>query len=190
MTHYWSCNFLSSPMNMLTTRFEAFKEFIFTNPKSGWLWLIVRLYIGQMWLLAGYAKFNNPAWIGESSGAGIAGFVAGALTKTGGAHPDVSSWYAWFLTNCVATAPELWANLITYGEIAVGLGLIFGVCTTFAATGGLLMNFSFLFAGTVSVNPLMILIQLPILLAHRVSGTIGVEKWFRAWWSKRKEAGM
>lgn len=175
-------------MNTLTTRFEAFKEFIFTNPKSGWLWLIVRLYLGQMWLLAGYGKFTNPAWIGESSGAGIAGFVAGALTKTGGAHPDVSLWYAWFLTNCVATAPALWAHLITYGEMAVGLGLIFGVLTTFATAGGFLMNFNFLLSGTVSVNPVMILLEIPLLLAYRVSSTIGMEKWLCAWWDKSKGA--
>lgn len=172
-------------MNDLTLRFEGFKEQLFAHPKSSWLWLVIRLYLGSIWLSAGYEKLINPAWIGASSGAGMTGFVAGALTKTTGAHPDVMLWYAWFLEHCVATSPALWAHMITFGEIAVGLGLIFGVLTTYATAGGLLMNFNFLLSGAVSINPVMILLGMPLLLAYRVSGNIGLQKIFLTYLQSR-----
>lgn len=169
----------------LSRRCYEFKETLFTHPKSAWLWLIVRLYLGNIWLTAGYHKFINPAWIGVDAGSGITGFVTGALAKTGGQHPDVSSWYAWFLEHCVASSPALWSYVITFGEIAVGLGLIFGVLTVFATAGGLVMNFNFLFSGAVSINPLMVLLGVPLLLAHRVSGNIGIQHGLM-WYLKNK----
>lgn len=173
-------------MNALLERILLFKELIFTHPKSGWLWLAVRLYLGNIWLSAGYHKLMNPAWVGSDAGAGITGFVAGALAKTAGAHPDVTFWYAWFLEHCVLTAPAFWGHVITYGEIAVGLGLIFGVLTTVATAGGLLMNFNFLLAGTVSINPIMVLLGVPLLLAYRVSGNIGLQKIFPTYLQSRR----
>jgi thiosulfate dehydrogenase (quinone) large subunit len=61
------------------------------------LWLILRVYVGYQWLVAGYEKFINPAWTGAKSGTGLGGFIAGALKKTAGDHPDVAGWYASFL---------------------------------------------------------------------------------------------
>lgn len=173
-------------MNDLMQRFQEYKEVLFAHPKSGWLWLLVRLYLGNIWLTAGYHKLINPAWVGGEAGGAITGFVAGALAKTGGAHPDVSFWYAWFLEHCVASSPVFWSYVITFGEIAVGLGLIFGVLTAFATAGGLMMNFNFLLSGAVSVNPLMVLLGVPLLLAYRVSGNIGVQNLLFTYCKTRK----
>lgn len=176
-------------MHTLSKGFYEMKEKLFTHPQSGWLWLIVRLYLGKIWILAGYEKLMNPTWIGGEAGGGIMRFVTGALAKTSGPYPDVTGWYAWFLTHFVLTAPVFWSYLITFGEIAVGLGLIFGVLTTFATAGGLLMNFNFLLSGTVSINPIMILLGIPLLLAYRVSGNIGIEKWLFAYLKNKKSKG-
>ncbi len=163
-------------MDNIARRMAGVEQFLFTNKKSSVIWFVVRLYLASIWLGAGYAKFMNPVWVGPDAGKGIAGFVAGALQKTGGAHPDVTAWYAWFLANCVAPYPAVWSLLITFGEIAVGLGLLFGVLTAFASAGGVLMNFNFLLSGTTGINPVMILLGVPLLLAWRVSGTIGLQK--------------
>jgi len=102
---------------------QSINNFLFSNPKLSWFWLIVRVYVGYEWIMAGYEKIINPAWVGSSAGGAITGFVNGALAKTAGAHPDVSEWYAWFLTHAVLPNANLWSHAVAYGELAVGLGL-------------------------------------------------------------------
>lgn len=150
---------------------------IFANTKVAWLWLVARLYIGWIWLNAGWGKVRSDAWIGENSGAAITGFVKGALEKAEGPRPDVTSWYAWFLENVVLTNAEVWSYLVAWGEVLVGAALILGAFTGIAVFFGLVMNFSFLFAGTVSSNPVMVVIGIGLVLAWRVAGYIGLDRY-------------
>ncbi|GGM19409.1 hypothetical protein [Deinococcus aerophilus] len=64
---------------------------LFADTRLVPLWTLLRLYVGYEWLLAGWGKVTNPAgvWVGEQAGTAVSGFLTGALTKTGGAHPDV-----------------------------------------------------------------------------------------------------
>ena len=72
----------------------------------------------------------------------------------------VYDWYRAFIELLVNTHAEVWfAKVIVFGEMAVGLGLIFGVFVGIAATGGLLMNLAYLLAGTVSINPALAVLQ-------------------------------
>jgi len=63
-----------------------------------------------------------------------------------------------------------------FGEIAVGLGLVFGILTGFAAFFGALMNMSFLLAGSASTNPVMFTLAVGLILAWRVAGYYGVDR--------------
>ncbi|MEK7547230.1 MAG: DoxX family protein [Patescibacteria group bacterium] len=152
-------------------------KFLFTDVHAAWIWLLLRLYVGYEWLMAGWAKVTdeNGVWVGAKAGAAVQGFLQGALQKTGGAHPDVSGWYAWFIQNFALQNTAMFSYVIAYGEIAVGLGLIFGLFTALAAFFGAVMNFNFLFAGTVSVNPLFVLIEIFIILAWRTAGYWGLD---------------
>src|SRR4029079_2716368 len=105
------------------------------------------------------------------------GFVQGALNKTGGAHPDVSGWYASFLQNVVFTHANTWSHGVAYGELLVGIALILGVLTGIAAFFGLFMNLNYLLAGTVSTNPILFVLAIGIILAWRVAGFIGLDRW-------------
>jgi len=149
--------------------------FFTSNNVTAPLWFIVRIYLGYEWVMAGYEKLINPAWFGNSAGAALNGFVQGALGKTGGAHPDVQMWYASFLQNAVLPHINAWSNAVTLGELAIGLGLIVGLFTCVAAFFGFFMNLNFLLAGTVSVNPIMLVLALSIMLAHRVAGRWGLD---------------
>ena len=65
-------------------------------------------------------------------------------------------WYRAFLQTLLDNDADSWfAPLIVFGEIAVGIGLIFGCLTGFAAFFGALMNMSFLLAGSASTNPVL-----------------------------------
>lgn len=164
-------------MATYTLQQSWFPHFFFTNPKSAPLWLIVRVYVGYEWLIAGWDKVLNPAWFGSDAGASITGFVTGALAKTTGAHPDVQMWYASFLQNAVLPYPAAWANAIAVGEVLVGLGLIVGCVTGIAAFFGLFMNLNFMLAGTVSVNPILFTLSIFLILAWRVAGYWGLDRY-------------
>lgn len=135
----------------------------------------MRVYVGWEWLLAGWGKIHNPMWIGSSEGQALTGFIQGALSKTGGAHPDVQGWYADFLSNIVLPHVVEWSSLVAYGEFLVGLGLITGTIVGISAFFGLFMNLNFLMAGTVSINPILFTLSIGLILAWRVAGYIGLD---------------
>lgn len=59
----------------------------------------------------------------------------------------------------------------------MGLGLIVGVLTCYAAFFAIVMNMSFLMAGTVSTNPWMIALSFFLLVAGANAGRYGGDRW-------------
>lgn len=154
-----------------------FPHFFFTSRESAPFWFIVRLYVGYEWLVAGLDKVMNPVWFGGDAGKALAGFVKGALGKTSGAHPDVQMWYAGFLNDAVLPNLVSWSNAIAVGEVLVGVGLIVGAVVGVAAFFGAFMNLNFMLAGTVSVNPILFTLSIFLILAWRVAGYWGADKY-------------
>lgn len=150
---------------------------LFGEVKWAWLWIPLRLYAGWQWLAAGWNKLGNSVWTGEQAGAAVTGFVQGALQKTGGAHPDVQGWYASFLENLVLPNAAFWSQLVTWGEILVGIALIVGVFTGIAAFFGGFMNMNYLLSGTVSTNPILLAIAILLVLAWKTAGWWGLDRW-------------
>lgn len=95
-----------------------------------------------------------------------------------GRPPITYEWYRDFINTLLTGHHETWfAPLIVAGEIAVGLGLIFGVLTGVAAFFGAFMNMSFLLAGSASTNPIMFTSAVGLILAWKVAGYDGVNRW-------------
>lgn len=155
-----------------------FAEFIFRDKKFSLVWLIVRLYIGALWLEAGMNKIFSSSWTGDKAGLALTGFVNNALEKTAGAHPDVSSWYALFLKNIVLPNSTVFSFLVSYGEVLVGIALITGFWVGLSAFFGVMMNSSYLFAGSVSINPEMLILGILLMLAWRSAGYYGLDRFF------------
>ncbi|MDP2648492.1 MAG: TQO small subunit DoxD [bacterium] len=164
-------------MATYTIEESPFAHFLFSDTRAAWLWLFVRLYLGWEWLQAGWGKVNNPAWAGSDAGAALTGFVNNALTKTEGAHPDVQWWYAWFLQHAVLPHVTLWSNMVAWGELLVGIALIVGLFVGLAAFAGMFMNFNFMLAGSVSVNPIWFAIAIGLVLSWRVAGYMGLDRY-------------
>jgi thiosulfate dehydrogenase [quinone] large subunit len=152
----------------------ALARWLFARSESAWIWLVVRLYVGWEWLQAGWEKIINPKW---GDGTVITGFVKGALAKTTGAHPDVTAWYASFLRGAVLPHSTFWAGLVAWGELLVGVALILGLFTGIAAFFGSFMNVNYLLAGTVSTNPILFVLATWLVLAWRVAGWWGLDRW-------------
>jgi thiosulfate dehydrogenase (quinone) large subunit len=167
-------------------------KFLFADTRMAWLWLIVRLYVGYQWLVAGldkltgrdftigatFGKVVSKPWVFSGhDGAAIKGFVAGALAQSTGAHPAVQGWYAGFLQNFVLPNAGLFAYMVTFGEVLVGIALILGLLTGIAAFFGVFMNMNYLLAGTVSTNPILGFLALFLILAWRVAGYYGLDSY-------------
>lgn len=161
-------------MKVYTTEQSAWSHFLFTNTKTAPLWLVVRLYVGYIWFMAGWEKLQDPVW---NSGQALNGFVQNALTKTTGPHPDVAWWYAHFLQSSVLAHLSLWTHLVPLGELCIGLGLMFGLFVGAAAFFSVFMSYNFLLAGTVSINPILIFFGFLLMLARRVAGRIGLDRY-------------
>lgn len=151
-------------------------KFFFADTKMSWLWLIIRVYVGWEWAVAGWAKVTNPVWVGPDAGKAVQGFLSGALEKTGGAHPDVTGWYAEFIKTTALPNASIFSHVVAFGELFVGIALILGLFTGISAFFGAFMNMNYLFAGTVSSNPVLFLLQLFLILAWRTAGWIGLDR--------------
>jgi thiosulfate dehydrogenase [quinone] large subunit len=153
----------------------AIAKFYLGSSGAAALWFVLRMNVGAQWFLAGWEKVQDPTW--GTSGKALGGFVNGALTKAGGAHPSVQGWYANFLHDFVLPNAGLFSFLVTWGEVAVGLGLLVGALTGIAAGFGVLMNMNYLLSGTVSINPVLGMFGLFLVFAWRVAGYIGLDYW-------------
>lgn len=162
-------------MATYTIEESPFAHFLLADTRAASLWLVVRLYLGYQWLMAGWDKLHDPAWAGSSAGAALTGFVQGALAKTGGAHPDVQWWYASFLQHAVVPHVTLWSNAVAWGELLVGIALILGFLVGISTFFGMFMNLNYMLAGTVSVNPIWFTIGIGLVLAWRIAGYYGLD---------------
>jgi thiosulfate dehydrogenase [quinone] large subunit len=135
--------------------------------------------VGYQWLNAGYHKVTDPngVWVGAKAGAGLTGFVNGALKLASGEHPAVQGWYADFLKSVVLPNATMFSYMVAFGECLVGIGLIVGGLTGVAAFFGVLMNTNFLLAGTVSTNPILAIPAVLLILAWRNAGWYGLDRW-------------
>jgi len=150
-------------------------RFLFASTTAAWLWLVVRLYIASVFLPAGWGKVTSGEWL-FGDGSPIQGMVAGATSADG-----TPGWYVWFLQNVVEPNAGLFATLVALGELAVGLGLLVGLLTGIAAFGGVFLNANFILAGSLGVNPALVILGTLIVVAWRNAGWIGLDRWFIPW---------
>ncbi|KGX86906.1 DoxX family protein [Pontibacillus litoralis] len=146
-----------------------FTHFLRHNSIASIVLTFIRVYLGYMWLSAGWSKAIN--------GFDASGFIHGAIEQASGEHPAVQGWWAAFLENFVLPNMGLFNILVAWGEVLVGIALILGIFTTFSALMGISMNFAFLFSGTTSINPPMVLMTIFILVAGYNAGKYGLDRW-------------
>ena len=73
--------------------------------------------------------------------------------------------------------PVLWSYLVAFGETLVGIALIVGLFTGMAAFFGSFMNVNYLLAGTISTNPILFIIATWLVLAWKIAGWWGLDRW-------------
>ncbi len=162
----------------------AFTRYLFGNTRAGLFWLPIRMFVGFSFLAAGLHKLfpdGKPVGAGWlDGGASLLGYWKGAVAipEPPGHAAITFEWYRDFLNILINNGAQSWfAYLIVFGEIAVGLGLIFGFLTGIAAFFGVLMNMSFLLAGSASTNPVLFALGIGLILAWRVAGYYGFDRY-------------
>lgn len=143
-----------------------------------WLWLIVRLYVGYTWLTSGLGKLSNPAWV--QTGEALKAFWehAVAIPDAPARPPIAFNWYRAFIQFLLSGGHYTWfAKLVTAGETLIGIALILGIFTGIAAFLGGFMNWNFMMAGTASINPVLFSLSILLVLAWKVAGWWGLDRW-------------
>ena len=155
----------------------AFTRFLFSNSRAGLFWLPVRLFLGFSWMEAAVHKITGTGWL--DGGAALKGYWTAAAAIPDKGRPPISfEWYRDFINFLLSNHSESWfAPLIAFGELAVGIGLVVGCLTGIAAFFGALMNMSFLLAGSASTNPVLFTFAIGLILAWRVAGYYGVDRY-------------
>jgi thiosulfate dehydrogenase [quinone] large subunit len=155
----------------------GFPRYLFGNTRAGLFWLPIRIFLGFQWLDAGWHKLTGEGWV--DGGSALLGYWERAVAIPEEGRPPISyDWYRSFIQTLIDNGAEDWmAWVITIGEIAVGLGLLFGALTGFAAFFGALMNMSFLLAGSASTNPVLFTLAVGVMLAWKVAGYYGLDRW-------------
>lgn len=136
---------------------------------ASFLLLAVRLYLGWDWMHHGWVKITGGTF-------DATGFIKNAVNKPVADSKTKEVLYPTFtsfLDNFALPNANLFKILIPWGEFLVGLGLLLGTLTAAAAFFAVLMNFMFMFAGTVSSNPWLLLLGFIIILGSSNSGRWG-----------------
>lgn len=152
-------------------------EKLFGNTRWAWIWLILRVYLGYTWISSGIGKLSNPGW--TQTGEALKGFWERAvLIPDAPARPAIAfDWYRAFLQGLLDAGSYTWfSKLVVAGEILIGAALILGAFTGIAAFFGGFMNWNFMMAGTASTNPLLFTIAILLILAWKVAGWWGMDR--------------
>lgn len=155
----------------------AFTRYLFSNTRAGLFWLPIRIFIGFEWIEAGWHKLSGTGW--TDGGSALLGFWKGAVAVPEQGRPPITfEWYRGFLQVLIDNGAQGWfAWLITLGELAVGIGILAGALVGVAAFFGCTMNMSFLLAGSSSTNPIMFAFEIGLILAWKVAGYYGVDRY-------------
>jgi thiosulfate dehydrogenase (quinone) large subunit len=140
-------------------------------------WLPVRFFVGRDWLSAGWHKVVDPEW--TQSGVALQSYwERAAAIPESGRPPITYDWFRQFLQYMLDNGWYTWfAKLIAWGEVLVGLGLLVGALVGIAAFFGTVMNFSFMLAGSASSNPVLFGLAVFLVLAWKVAGFWGLDRW-------------
>lgn len=139
--------------------------------------MLLRLWLASFWLPSGWGKLTNPAWM--ETGVALKGFWERAVTIPANGRSSIAfDLYRGFIQFLLDIEAWTWfAKLIVIGEIVVGVALILGLLTGIAAFTGGFMNWNFIMAGTASSNGLLFFLSILIILAWKVAGWWGLDRW-------------
>jgi thiosulfate dehydrogenase [quinone] large subunit len=160
-------------------RRSAVGDVLFRSTVTAPAWLVLRLWLGYQWFHAGFEKLtaDGPAsWFGDAPALG--GFVQGANAiwdnrAQAFGHPNVH--YGWFVDFLDFVARHGWffGPVVVVSELVIGLGLLTGTLTRWAAVAAVSLNLMYVMGGSAGVNGVFLVIAVLLVAAWRVAGHLG-----------------
>ncbi len=102
-----------------------------------WPIALLRIYCGLFFLIHGWGKVTREGGLGGFA-EGMAGFL--------GTRETMFDFYRGFVEAVVIPNQGFFAFLVAYGELFLGLAMILGLATRYAALAGVFMVLNFWFA--------------------------------------------
>ncbi len=147
--------------------------------RSGQLELLTGnvFFAGREWLTVGEEKLRSDGWM--KGGASLKGFWTNSTSvSASGKTPIHYGWFRQLLQYMLDHQWYTWfGKVIAIGETLVGIGLIVGALVGIAAFFGAVLNFNFQLAGSASTNPVLFGLGVFLVLAWKVAGWWGLDRW-------------
>lgn len=109
----------------------SFDDFQTVKTLRNWPILLLRVYTGVFFAYYGFRKI-----VSGSFADGMAGFLSSRAE-------DSVGWYRMVVEAVIVPMQGLFAFLVAYGELALGMALIIGLATRYAAFAGAFMVLNF-----------------------------------------------
>lgn len=141
--------------------------------EPGWLLLPLRAFLGITFTYAGLQKLANPDYLNPASPTSVAAQMR-TLQHSSPIGP---------LLGLSVHAPTLVGLLIAFGELAVGLGTLAGLCSRVAAAGGALLALTFFLTVSWNTTPyyygadIVFLFAWTVLLGFGAGGVLSLDTW-------------
>ncbi len=136
-----------------------------------WQVALLRIFFGYYFLFDGLGKLSS-------------GFTRpGVLEKrlSSWANDAAFAWYKPFLQGLAIPHHQLFAQLVTWGMILAGLGLLVGLLTRPAALGGILMTLNFFLAkgggSPATTSDQAFMAGLLVVFLTRAGRSFGLDRW-------------
>jgi thiosulfate dehydrogenase [quinone] large subunit len=159
---------------------------LFRSTRLAPLWLVVRVWLGYQWFQAGWEKLHAPAgagWFGDAPA--LAGFGHGVDAiwdnrAQAFGHPGVH--YGWFVNVMHFITDHGWffGPVVVFSELLIGLGLITGTLTRWAAFAAIGLNLMYVMGGSAGVNGTFLALAALLIAAWRVAGHLGGDRLIHA----------
>jgi thiosulfate dehydrogenase [quinone] large subunit len=144
----------------------------FTNRYAAPIWLLVRLYVGWIFVTMALGKIQTGFLTSDQIGPILKLVANGTITIPLPFYRDVAAMLV-----DLGVTPMISFSM-PFLELAVALALFTGVLTPVAAIGALLLNINFVLSGIGNITfdgPYMVA-EILIAMAYPVAGVIGFEK--------------
>jgi thiosulfate dehydrogenase [quinone] large subunit len=144
--------------------------------------LPLRVFLGVTFIYAALYKFTDPHYLGGFSDPTSFAAMTQGLKSSSPIGP---------LLDLALKAPTAFAVVFALGELAVGLGTLFGLLGRAAAVGGALLSLSLFLTVSWQVYPYFLgndLIYLMAWLPLILAGTpyLSVDSWLASWRGRRE----